>query len=120
MSDIKGIQACMSLNAKLTARLNWFKDQLSPSMWPDHGQANLRKLASSIRTNELEHSVDRIIDAFVNDTIPLPLVNRSGTRYTMDFGTPEQLAEMPMPQPLSKVAAARRKIDKDTRDKERS
>lgn len=48
MSDALGIQACMRLNAKLTARLNWFKDQLSPSMWPDHGQANLRKLASSI------------------------------------------------------------------------
>ena len=44
---------------------------------------------------------------------PNQLVNRSGPGDTMDFGTPEQLAEMPMPQPLSKVAAARRKIDKD-------
>jgi len=51
---------------------------------------------------------------------PNPLVNRSGPGDTMDFGTPEQLADMPMPQPLSKVAAARRKIDKDSRDKERS
>ena len=80
MSDAQGIQACMRLNAKLTARLNWFKDQLSPSMWPDHGQANLRKLASSIKANKSEHSVDRIIDAFVNDTIQLAVMAEGQAR----------------------------------------
>ena len=70
MSDQDGIVACMRLNKKLTDRLNWFKDQVSPSMWPDHGLANLQKLARSIRVNGSEHTVDRILDAFVNNELP--------------------------------------------------
>jgi hypothetical protein len=76
----EGIQSCMRLNAKLTARLNWFKDQVSPSMWPDHGQANLRKLARSIKAHGSEHSADRIIDAFVNDTMTLSVMPEDKVR----------------------------------------
>ena len=37
---------------------------------------------------------------------PAPLVHRTGPGSTMDFGTPEQLAEMPTPQPVGKIMLA--------------
>jgi hypothetical protein len=49
-------------------------------MWPDHGQANLRKLARSIKAHGSEHSADRIIDAFVNDTMTLSVMPEDKVR----------------------------------------
>ena len=43
----------------------------------------------------------------------------TGPGDCMNFGTPEQLAEFPNPQPLSKIASARRKVDLDARNRER-
>ena len=121
MSDQDGIVACMRLNKKLTARLNWFKDQVSPSMWPDHGLANLQKLARSIRAHGSEHTVDRILDAFVNNELPWIAresepIERTGSGNCMDFGTPEQLAEMPTPQPVGKIMLAAKDLSPEALD----
>ena len=47
---------------------------------------------------------------------PRPLVNRTGPGSTMDFGTPEQLAEMPTPQPVGKIILAAKDLSPDALD----
>ena len=47
---------------------------------------------------------------------PAPLVNRTGPGSTMDFGTPEQLAEMPTPQPVGKIMLAAKDLSPEALD----
>jgi len=47
---------------------------------------------------------------------PRPLVNRTGPGSTMDFGTPEQLAEMPAPQPVGKIVLAAKDLSPEALD----
>jgi hypothetical protein len=47
---------------------------------------------------------------------PAPLVHRTGPGSTMDFGTPEQLAEMPTPQPVGKIMLAAKDLSPEALD----
>ena len=47
---------------------------------------------------------------------PAPLVHRTGPGSTMDFGTPEQLAGMPTPQPVGKIILAAKDLSPDALD----
>ena len=47
---------------------------------------------------------------------PAPLVHRTGPGSTMGFGTPEQLAEMPTPQPVGKIMLAAKDLSPEALD----
>jgi hypothetical protein len=91
-------------------RARWYAGTFSESEAPEKQTTDPEEQTSeSVVVGQTERAALHIQDQYT----------KSGPGDCMNFGTPEQLAEFPNPQPLSKIASARRRVDLDARNRER-